>query len=169
MVSSLLPCAPPGLSRIAGRCIIGETPWAQPWTPVLTLPHVRDGLRVLLMAVWCTFRRLSMCRPVHHQLTRNELLDLTTIVPATACQQRNYVETYSRFMRGCPDRNCADTTYAFWHLNASVFLPLHRGRLCHRGHANVIPGLCRIFRVQEESADRALHGDGTAPIRKLLE
>src|SRR2546426_9361819 len=97
MVSSLLPCAPPGLSRIAGRCIIGETPWAQPWTPVLTLPHVRDGLRVLLMAVWCPFRRLSMCRLVHHQLTRNALLDLTTIVPTTACHQRNYVETYSRY------------------------------------------------------------------------
>ncbi len=27
---------------------------------------------------------------------RNELLDLTTIVPATAYHQRNYVETYSR-------------------------------------------------------------------------
>jgi hypothetical protein len=27
---------------------------------------------------------------------RNELLDLTTILPATAHHQRNYVETYSR-------------------------------------------------------------------------
>src|SRR2546422_10505940 len=68
----------------------------QPWTPVLTLPHVHDGLRVLLMAVLCAFRRLSRCRPVHRQLTRNALHDLTTIVPATACHQRNYVETYSR-------------------------------------------------------------------------
>jgi len=31
--------------------VIGETPWGQPWTLVLTLPHVRDGLSVLLMAV----------------------------------------------------------------------------------------------------------------------
>ena len=23
-------------------------PWDQPWTPVVTLPHVRDGLRVLV-------------------------------------------------------------------------------------------------------------------------
>jgi len=67
MVSSLLPCATTGLSRIAGWCVIGETPWGQPWTPVLTLPHVHDGLRVLLMAVLCPFRRLSMCRPVHRQ------------------------------------------------------------------------------------------------------
>ena len=28
---------------------------------------------------------------------RNELLDLTTILPATAYHQRNYVETYSKF------------------------------------------------------------------------
>jgi hypothetical protein len=28
---------------------------------------------------------------------RNELLDLITILPATACHQRNYVETYSRY------------------------------------------------------------------------
>ncbi len=88
MASYLLPCATTGLSRIAGWCVIGETPWGQPWTPVLTLPHVRDGLSVLLMAVLCTFRRLSMCRPVHRQLTRNELLNLTTVVPVTACHQR---------------------------------------------------------------------------------
>src|SRR2546425_13163360 len=99
MVSSLLPCATIGLSRSAGWCVIGETPWGQPWTPVLTLPLVRDGLRVLWMAVLCAFRRLSRCRPVPRQLTRNELLDLTTIVPATACHQRNYVETYSRSKR----------------------------------------------------------------------
>src|SRR2546426_8916415 len=97
MVSSLLPCATIGLSRSAGWCVNGETPWGQPWTPVLTLPHVHDGLRVLLMAVLWTLRRLSMCRPVYHQLTRNALRELTTIVPATACHQRNYVETYSRY------------------------------------------------------------------------
>ena len=39
-----------------------------------------------------------MCRQVHRELTRNELRDLTTIVPASACQQRNYVGAYSRFM-----------------------------------------------------------------------
>jgi len=30
---------------------------------------------------------------------RNELLDLTAIVPATACRQRNYVGTYSRYKK----------------------------------------------------------------------
>jgi hypothetical protein len=60
MGSCLLTCATPWLSRIAGWCLIGETPWGQPWTPVLTLPHVRDGLRVLLMAMLRTFRRLSI-------------------------------------------------------------------------------------------------------------
>jgi hypothetical protein len=89
----------PWLSRIAGGCWRGETPWGQPWTPVLTVPHVRDALSELLMAVWCTCRRLSRGRPVHRQLLHNELLDLTTIVPATACHQRNYVEAYSRYRR----------------------------------------------------------------------
>jgi hypothetical protein len=31
---------------------------------------------------------------------RNALLDLTPIILATACHQRNYVETYSRFIEG---------------------------------------------------------------------
>ncbi|SRR6266567_1612652 len=100
MVSFLRICATSWLSLIGWAVLDRETPWGQPWTPVLTLPHVRDGLRVLLMAVWCPFRRLSMCRPVHRQLMRNELLDLTTIVPTTAYHQRNYAETYSRFMQG---------------------------------------------------------------------
>ncbi len=96
MVSFLLTCATPSLSLIAGCGLMGATPQGQPWTPALTLPHVRDGLSVLLMAVFCTFRRPSMCRPVHRQFMRNALLDLTTIVPATACHQRHDVETYSR-------------------------------------------------------------------------
>jgi hypothetical protein len=59
---------------------------------------MRDGLSALRMAVLCPFRRSSMCRYVHRELTRNELLDLTPIVPTTACHQKNYVGTYSRFM-----------------------------------------------------------------------
>src|SRR5438128_2202076 len=35
---------------------------------------------------------------------RSALLDLTPVIPVTACHQRNYVETYSRFM---PDQSCA--------------------------------------------------------------
>ena len=80
------------------RWVVREwcNPVGQPWMLVVTLPSVHDGLRVLLMAVLWTFRRLSMGRPAHRQLTRNALLDLTTIIPATTCHQRNYVEAYSR-------------------------------------------------------------------------
>ncbi len=53
------------------------------------------GGALLMVVVW-TFRRPSLCRPVHRQCMRNALLDLTTIVPTTACHQRDYVETYSR-------------------------------------------------------------------------
>ena len=49
------------------------------------------------MAMLCLFHRSSMCRPGHCALMRSELLDLTTIISATACHQSNYVEPYSRF------------------------------------------------------------------------
>src|SRR5215831_17943980 len=48
------------------------------------------------MAMLCLFHRSSMCRPGHCALMRSELLDLTTIISATACHQSNYVEPYSR-------------------------------------------------------------------------
>src|SRR6266699_6919041 len=48
------------------------------------------------MTVLWTFRRPFMGRPVPRQLLRNELLDLTTIVPATAYHRRSYAERYSR-------------------------------------------------------------------------
>jgi hypothetical protein len=83
MVSFLLTCATAWLSLIAGWCLMGATPRSQQWTPALTLPHVCDGLSVL-QRVFYTFRRPSICRPVHRQFMRNELLDLTTIMPATA-------------------------------------------------------------------------------------
>ena len=64
----------------------------------MTLSQGRDGLSARRMAVFCTFRKPSLCRHVHRELMRNALLDLTSIVPTTAYQQSNYVETYSRFM-----------------------------------------------------------------------
>ena len=79
MVSLLLPYANTGLSRIAGRCLIGATPRGQPRTPVS-----------------CTVRRPFVGPPVPRQLMRNELFDLTTIVPATAYHRRSYAERYSR-------------------------------------------------------------------------
>ena len=82
MVSLLLPYATTGLSLITGG-VIGGTPRGQPRTPVL-----------------CTFRRPFMGRPVPRQLMRNELLDLTTIVPATACHCGSCAERYSRCIMG---------------------------------------------------------------------
>ena len=76
-------------------------PWSQPWTPAVARPHMRDGWGMLLMAVWCPCRRPSMCHPVHRELMRKELLDVTTIVPATPCHQRNYVQPYSRCIGNC--------------------------------------------------------------------
>jgi hypothetical protein len=52
------------------------------------------------MAVLWTFREPSLGRHVRRELLRNAVLDFTPIIPATACHQRNYVERYSRFMRG---------------------------------------------------------------------
>src|SRR5215475_15567 len=51
------------------------------------------------MAMLCLFHRSSMCRPGHCAFMRSELLDLTTIIAATACHQSNYVEPYSRYRK----------------------------------------------------------------------
>ena len=40
--------------------------------------------------------RASLCRHVPHELMRNVVLNLTLVILATACHQRNYVERYSR-------------------------------------------------------------------------
>src|SRR6266852_5652617 len=92
------PVCATGLSLIAIGCLIGATPRGQPWTSAVTLPHGRNGLSARRMAVLYTFRELSLCRHVHHEFMRSALLDLTPIIPATACHQRNNVERYSRFM-----------------------------------------------------------------------
>jgi len=49
------------------------------------------------MAVLWTFRAPSLGRHVRRELLRNALFDFTTLIPATACHQSNYVETYSRY------------------------------------------------------------------------
>jgi hypothetical protein len=86
------------LALISGWRLIGVTHRGQQWTPVLMLPHMRYGLSALLMEVFCTFCRPSRCRHVHRAFMRNDVLDLTTIVRATTCRQRNYVGTYGRFI-----------------------------------------------------------------------
>jgi hypothetical protein len=98
MMSWLLPYATTGVSLIAGWCVIGATPRGQPRTPAMMLPHGCEGLRVRRMTVLCTFRRPFMGRPVPRQFMRNAVLDVTTIVPATAYHRRSYAERYSRLM-----------------------------------------------------------------------
>ena len=102
MMSFLHTYATPWLSLMAGRCSIGETHQGLQGASAVTLPHGRDGPSVRRMAVLWTFRKSPMCRPVHHQFMRNELLDLAPIIPTTPCHQRNYTRhtvgiTFRRF------------------------------------------------------------------------
>src|SRR5712691_10086971 len=81
----------------ARGCLLGATPRGQPWTSAVTLPHGGNGLNARRMAVLSTFRAPSLCRHVHREILRSVWLDLPPIIAATACNQRNYVERYSRF------------------------------------------------------------------------
>ena len=95
--------APPvratGLSLSAVGCLIGTAPRRQPWTPAVTLSPGRDGLSTRRMAGLWTFHTPSMYRQGHHEFMRNAVLDLSLIIPITACHQRNYVGSYSRCKR----------------------------------------------------------------------
>ena len=61
------------LSLIAVWFLIGETHRGDQFTSALTLPQVRYGLSLLLLAVFCTLGLASICRQVQRQLQRNEL------------------------------------------------------------------------------------------------
>ena len=50
----------------------GETHRGQQVTPALTLPQVRYGLSLLLLAVYCALGIDSICRQAQRQLLRNE-------------------------------------------------------------------------------------------------
>ena len=60
------------LSLLAVWFLIGETHRSQSLTPALTLPQVRYGLSLLLLAVFCPLGVDSICRRVQRQLQRNE-------------------------------------------------------------------------------------------------
>ena len=98
MESFLLPCVATGVSLLAVWCLSGATPRGQPWTSAVILPHGRNGLNARRMAVLSTFCEPSLWHHVHRELWRSVLLDVTPIISATACHQRNYVERYSRSM-----------------------------------------------------------------------
>jgi hypothetical protein len=61
------------LTLIVVWFLISETHRGQQWTPALTLPQVRYGLSVLLLATFLTLGVSSICRHVQRQLLRNEL------------------------------------------------------------------------------------------------
>src|SRR5438309_1665352 len=63
----------------------------------MILLHGCDGLSARRMAVLWTFCGPSLCRHGRRELLRNTVLDFTPLMPATACHQRNNVETYSRY------------------------------------------------------------------------
>jgi hypothetical protein len=101
-----------GMGRRWGRCfcrvrpwvsqstrggLSGATPRRQPWTSAVTLLPGRNGLIAWRMVVLAPFRELALCRPVPRELLRSVWLDVTPIIAATACHQRNYAERYSRF------------------------------------------------------------------------
>src|SRR5712671_4901220 len=87
----------PRVSQIARGGLSGAPPRGQPWTSAVTLPPGRNGLIAWRMAVLSTFCAPSLGRHVHRKLLRSVLLDLTPIIAATACHQRNYIERYSRY------------------------------------------------------------------------
>ena len=64
------------LSLLAVWFLIGETQRGQQVTPALTLPQVRYGLSLLLLAVFYTPGVDNICRQVQRQLQRNELARL---------------------------------------------------------------------------------------------
>ena len=99
------PVCATGLSQIAIGGLLGATPRGQPWTSAVPLQPGRNGLGARRMAVLSTFRALSLGRHVHRELMRSVWLDLTPIIAATACHQRNYVERYSRSIHLCVVEN----------------------------------------------------------------
>jgi hypothetical protein len=87
------------LSPIAIGCLISATPRSQPWTSAVTFPHGCNELSAQRMGVLYTCRAPSLCCEGHRELMRSAVLDVTSIIPATTCHQRNYVERDSRCNR----------------------------------------------------------------------
>ena len=76
MGSLLLPCAAPGVSLRAVWCLSGATPWGQPWTPTVTLPHGCTGLSARGRAVWWPCRAPARCRHVAPCMTAQRVARL---------------------------------------------------------------------------------------------
>src|SRR5215468_12459830 len=74
-----LPYAATGVSLLAVGGRSGATPRGQPWMYAVMLPQGCNGLSVRRMAVLWAFRAPALCRPLHRELMRSGLLDLTSI------------------------------------------------------------------------------------------
>ena len=92
--------APPvcaaGVSLLARGGRSGATPRGQPWTSAVTLLLGCNGRSARRMVVLGAFRVPSLGRHVPRECLRSAWRDLTPLMSATACHQRNYVERYSR-------------------------------------------------------------------------
>src|SRR5262249_29648751 len=118
----------------------------------MALPHGCDGLSTRRMAMLWQFRQPSRCRHVRRELMRNAWLDCTPIIPATACHQRNDVETYSRY------KVIGINTVSIGSLTASVVHPRECSKpailsnaaalICCHNHPSGVP--------QPSQEDRAL-------------
>jgi len=106
MGAFLLPCTATEVSLLAVWCLIGATPRRSAVDNCRATPQGRDGLSARQMAVLWTFREPSRCRHVRRELLRNALLAYTPIISATACHQRHYLETDSRYIDGNKVHHC---------------------------------------------------------------
>ena len=92
----------------------------------MTLLHGCDGLSAQRMAVLWTCRAPALGRHVRRGFMRNALFDFTPIRPATACHQRNYVATYSRFIVAALHQDIEDIVVLI-HRAPQVMIRVERG------------------------------------------
>jgi hypothetical protein len=90
MESFFLLCVATGVSLLAVWCLIGATPWGSRghWQCRSRLDATGCARRMVVLS---TFREPSLCRQAHRELLRSVLLDVTPVIAATACHQRNYI------------------------------------------------------------------------------
>ena len=88
-LASFLPWGATGVALLTVWGLSGATPRGATGDSCRDLPPGRNGLNAWRMAVSSTFREPSLGRHVHRELLRSAVLDLTRIIPATTCHQRN--------------------------------------------------------------------------------
>jgi hypothetical protein len=81
------------LFSIQAKCYLGDVAATRVRTTMPQQPLC--GVRA---AGWPKVRLKFLYTHVRRELLRSVLLDVTPIIAATACHQRNYVERYSRYM-----------------------------------------------------------------------